>query len=137
MEREKKNQHRNHLIEAKRVEKYQRDLLRWEYMEEESKRQEERLKVSKQKYGAGKRNKGGAAYNIVSLGYENSEEGQVLKSRDDQSHFRHLLRSKAIDTRANCGYNLVTGQLRPGIQLPAYSHIAASGANIMSQRSAS
>lgn len=31
-----------------------------------------------QKYGAGIGNKGGAAYNILNLGYDNSPEGQML-----------------------------------------------------------
>ena len=44
-------------------------------MEEEQKRQEEKLKFSQEHYQAGKRNKGGSAYNILSLQYDNSEEG--------------------------------------------------------------
>ena len=35
-----------------------------------------------QKYGAGIGNKGGAAYNILNLGYDNSAEGQMLAQRD-------------------------------------------------------
>jgi hypothetical protein len=84
-------------------------------MEEENKRQEEKMKFSQDHYGAGKRNKGGAAYNILNLNYENSGEGQVLKTRDENSAYRQLMRSKNIDTRANCGYNLVTGDLRAGV----------------------
>jgi len=110
-------------------------------MEEENKRQEEKVHNAQVKYGAGKRNKGGSAYNIVSLGYEHSQEGEILKKRDEDAHYRHLMRSKNVDTRANCGYNLVTGELRQGINLPPpsanYSGMASAGANIISQRSAS
>ena len=58
-----------------RIQKYERDLKRWEYMEEEQNRQQERVEKMQQKYGAGIGNKGGAAYNILNLGYDNTPEG--------------------------------------------------------------
>jgi hypothetical protein len=65
-----------------RVQKYERDLKRWEYMEEEQDRQNHRINAMKDKYQIGNANKGGAAYNILSLDYENSKEGEALKKRD-------------------------------------------------------
>lgn len=61
------------------MEKYERDLKRWEFMDEESQRQSQRLDAMNEKYLTGRKNKGGAAYNILSLQYESSQEGEYLK----------------------------------------------------------
>jgi hypothetical protein len=57
------------------VEKYERDLKRWEFMDEEVNREGTRLLAMNDKYLTGRKNKGGAAYNILSLNYEESSEG--------------------------------------------------------------
>jgi hypothetical protein len=44
-------------------------------MEEEQDRQGQRIAVMKDKYQIGNANKGGAAYNILNLDYDNSKEG--------------------------------------------------------------
>jgi hypothetical protein len=36
----------------------------------------------KDKYQVGNANKGGAAFNIINLGYENSHEGEYLRIKD-------------------------------------------------------
>lgn len=71
-----------------------------------------------EKYLTGRKNKGGAAYNILSLQYENSPEGSYLKQRDDDAKVRALMRSKNIDVRSNCGYNLVNGNERQSVDVP-------------------
>lgn len=73
-----------------------------------------------EKYLTGRRNKGGAAYNILSLQYDNSDEGQYLKERDDDAKVRALMRSKNIDTRSNSGYNLVNGNNRLSVDVPQH-----------------
>jgi hypothetical protein len=55
------------------------------------------------KYLTGRKNKGGSAYNILSLTYDNNPEGEYLKQRDEDAKVRALIRSKNIDTMANCG----------------------------------
>ena len=65
-----------------RVQKYERDLKRWEYMEDEQARQSRRIEKMTEKYQVGNANKGGAAYNIINLGYEQSKEGEYLRNRD-------------------------------------------------------
>jgi hypothetical protein len=61
------------------------------------------------KYLTGRKNAGGAAYNILTLGYEQSPEGEFLKERDSDAKVRALMRSKNMDVRGNCGFNLMTG----------------------------
>lgn len=41
-----------------------------------------------EKYLTGKRNKGGAAYNILSLQYDQSTDGEYLRQRDDDAKVR-------------------------------------------------
>lgn len=118
--REEEYQKKLEVIERKRVEKFERDLQRWKYMDQEEDRDKERLQYMNSHYLTGKKNKGGAAYNVISLDYENSEEGQVLKKRDDDAKVRALVRSKNIDMRSNCGYNVLTGDQRPGVYVPSH-----------------
>ena len=54
-----------------------------------------------EKYQVGNANKGGAAYNILNLNYDNSREGEYLKMKDDDAKVRSMLRSKNIDTLSN------------------------------------
>jgi hypothetical protein len=65
----KGNKNHNHLyfLFINRVEKYDRDLSRWQFMDEQSKREDERLNAMNEKYLTGRKNKGGSAYNILSL----------------------------------------------------------------------
>lgn len=73
-----------------------------------------------EKYLTGRRNKGGAAYNILNLQYDNSPEGQFLKERDEDARVRALLRSKNIDVRSNCGYNPLNGSERRSVEVPEH-----------------
>jgi hypothetical protein len=108
------------VIERKRVEKFERDLQRWKYMDDEEGREKHRLGYMNEHYLTGKKNTGGAAYNVISLDYDNSNEGQTLKRKDDDSKVRALVRSKNIDMRSNCGYNVLTGDQRAGIDVPQH-----------------
>lgn len=118
--REAEFQSKLEVIERKRVEKFERDLQRWKYMDQEEDREKNRLEYMNEHYLTGKKNKGGAAYNVISLDYDNSNEGNMLKKRDDDAKVRALVRSKNIDMRSNCGYNVLTGDQRPGVNVPQH-----------------
>lgn len=87
-------------------------------MDEENERESKRINAMNDKYLTGRRNRGGAAYNILSLQYEQSPEGQYLRERDDDAKVRALMRSKNIDVRSNCGYNPVNGSDRLSVNVP-------------------
>ena len=89
-------------------------------MDEEQKREYERLQSMNEKYLTGRKNKGGSAYNILSLQYENSPEGEFLKDRDNDSQVRALMRSKNIDIRSNCGFNPLNGSERRSVDVPSH-----------------
>lgn len=118
--REQEHQRKLEVIERKRVEKFERDLNRWKYMDDEESREQHRLQYMNEHYLTGKKNKGGSAYNVISLEYDNSKEGQHLKRRDDDAKVRALMRSKNIDMRSNCGYNVLTGDHRDGVYVPPH-----------------
>ena len=70
-------------------------------MEEEGDRESARINKMRSKYQIGNANKGGAAFNILNLEYERSNEGQYLRQRDDAAYVRKQLRSKNIETLSN------------------------------------
>lgn len=72
------------------------------------------------KYLTGRQTKGGAAYNVINLNYENSYDGSQLRQRDEDAKIRHLLRSKNIDVRANNGFNPINGSERPRVEIPLH-----------------
>ncbi|MEI8296338.1 MAG: hypothetical protein WCG04_07470 [Alphaproteobacteria bacterium] len=65
-----------------RQERLQRDLNRWDHMEHEEKKNNDRLQIKAEVYGAAKKNKGGSAYNIISLNYQEDKDGQRLMQVD-------------------------------------------------------
>jgi len=87
-------------------------------MEHEEKKQDARLQTKAEVYGAAKKNKGGAAYNIISLNYENDRDGIKLKNIDQDARVRALMRSKNLDGKNNTGFNVITGEDRFKIAVP-------------------
>ena len=57
----------------------------------------------------GNANKGGAAFNIINLNYDNSQDGEYLRLKDEEKRIRQLMRSKNIDTLGNSGYSIING----------------------------
>ena len=69
----------------------------WERRQDKDLLQENRLITRIDKYQAGKKNLGGAAYNIVNLDYDRNKHGDKLKQTDDDAKVRALMRSKNLD----------------------------------------
>ena len=87
-------------------------------MEQNDKKGEDRIQIRADLYQAGKKNKGGAAYNIVNLDYDNNKDGDKLKLVDNDAKVRAMMRSKNLDQKNNCGYNVITGEHRSTVQVP-------------------
>ena len=60
-----------------------------------------RIEAKKELYQAGKKNLGGAAFNIVSLNYDNNKDGTILQNLDNDAMVRALMRSKVLDRKNN------------------------------------
>jgi hypothetical protein len=56
------------------------------------------------------------AFNPITLDYEKSIQGEVLKDRDHQAKYRAYLRAENIDRNFNARYNILTGEDRAVIQ---------------------
>ena len=89
-------------------------------MDDENHREQHKLKQMQNKYLTGRQHRGGAAYNVINLTYEQSDDGSILKQRDEDMRVRALIRSKNIDVRSNCGYNPINGSERRGIDVPIH-----------------
>ena len=53
-------------------------MSRWQFMDSQEERDKNRINYMQEHYGTGKKNKGGAAYNVINLAYDQSGEGQRL-----------------------------------------------------------
>lgn len=95
-----------------RMEKYEKDIDRWERMEKTQNLDHQRIQTLTEKYNTGKKNKGGAAFNVITLDYEGGNDGKYLKQRDDEAKCRAVQRSQNIDQRANSNFNILTGKNR-------------------------
>lgn len=49
-------------------------------------------------------------FNPITLEYENSKSGESLKKKDEMAKVRGYVRAENLDTRSNCGYNILTGK---------------------------
>jgi len=70
-------------------------------MDAHEKFQEDRIITRRDMYQCGKKNKGGAAFNIISLNYDNNCDGKQLKRIDNDAEVRALMRSKVLDKKNN------------------------------------
>ena len=72
------------------------------------------------KVGNNRRNKGGAAYNIVNLDYEQTYEGLELEKVDYERAIRQKIRLKQLDYLNSVGYNPINGSERLKIEVPLH-----------------
>ena len=91
---------------------YERERKRWEKMDYEYLKAENKIMMNKERNLVGRKNNPGMAFNPLTLQYDNSVQGEILKRRDDESKFRALMRATNIDKHANAGYNIINGEER-------------------------
>lgn len=84
-------------------------------MDEEDKKEGDKMAKLKETSLAGKKNLSSAAYNPITLEYNPTDSGVKLKQSDDMAKYRAQLRSYNIDSKSNSGYNLLTGATRLGV----------------------
>ena len=118
--RQQKYEHVQNKWAHLREERYTREVNRFENMESNDKREAEVLTVKRDHFNAGKKNQGGAAYNLLNLNYDNTQNGQRLAQYDNDSHVRAMIRAKNLNDKNNGAYNILTGEQRQGIQVPAH-----------------
>ena len=93
-----KNQEKLHKL---RKERLTRENFRFEKNEKVLKYQDDLIDIKRDNFNLGKKNMGGASFNIISLNYDNSKHGQRLQVIDNDAKVRSLMRSKVLDTKNN------------------------------------
>ena len=100
-----------------RQERYQREVQRFDQMSTNDQFQKTRLETKIQDFNAGKKNQGGAAYNLIRLDYEQNNRGQTLKAADDDANVRAQMRARELQRKGNGNFNILTGQDASKIQV--------------------
>ena len=106
------HERKKEMYQTKKNQLYERERKRWERMDYEYLKAENKVMMNKEKNLVGRKNNPGMAFNPLTLQYDNSVQGEILKRRDDESKFRALMRATNIDKHANAGYNIINGQER-------------------------
>ena len=96
----------------RREARYEREAARFAHMEAMQAQQETVLHAKKEFFNAGKKNEGGAAYNLINLGYDPTGRGQQLAQHDEDSRVRALMRAKNLNDKSNGAYDILTGSER-------------------------
>lgn len=91
---------------------FDRERKRWEKMDYDYLRNENKIMMNKERNLVGRKNNPGMAFNPITLQYDNSVQGEILKKRDEESKYRALMRASNIDKHTNAGYNILTGEDR-------------------------
>lgn len=108
-------------------------------MEAEEKLNAARLQVKAEVYGAAKKNKGGSAYDIISLNYQTDKDGVRLQQQDHDAKVRALMRSKLLDGKNNTGFNVITGEDRRKVAVPYHERynpvLSTTGSQVVSAAS--
>ena len=95
---------------------FDRERKRWEKMDYDYLKNENKVMMNKEKNLVGRKNNPGMAFNPITLRYDSSVQGEILKKRDEESKYRALVRASNIDRHTNTGYNILTGEDRTIMQ---------------------
>lgn len=89
-----------------------KDAGRWQAVEEDYRRSLQNLEVKRDRWRAGQKNNPSEAFNVITLDYDQTEQGDYLRKRDDDKKYREGLRMNNLDTKMNSGYNIINGAAR-------------------------
>lgn len=115
LEENEKKRKRNEYIRSMMFEKEQN---RWEKMEYEYMKEVNKAMLNKEKNILGKKNNPGLAFNPITLDYDKSIQGELLRNKDEHSKYRAQLRLNNLEIKTNNKYNLLTGDERNYIRDP-------------------
>lgn len=104
----KKQEH----IERRRLEQFDRDLRRWEHMEQFEQNNQQREEVRRNKYKCGLVTGSSSGYHILNAGYEPSARGQQLQAAEQHKQVRDQIRERDLEQKNNAHYDLFNGKPR-------------------------
>ncbi|KAL0209386.1 hypothetical protein RCL1_007754 [Eukaryota sp. TZLM3-RCL] len=106
-ERSRQLQHRKEIIERKRQEHLQREELFARLNQEALQSEEEKIKAMATR---SQEHQLKVPYNLVTLQYDNSKDGQRMKVEDEMALQRYNQRATSLYSKSNSGYNIITGE---------------------------
>ena len=96
----------------RREAKVLKEAGRWQAVEDDYKRSLQNLEVKRSKWQAGQKNNASEAYNVITLDYDATGQGDYLRKKDEEKKYREGLRMFNLDSRMNSGFNIITGSTR-------------------------
>lgn len=96
----------------RREAKVLKEAGRWQAVEDDYKRSLQNLEVKRSKWQAGQKNNASEAYNVITLDYDPTHQGEYLKQKDGEKMYREALRMSNLDQKMNSGFNIITGSSR-------------------------
>lgn len=121
MQRDSKQSALKNVHEAKRAKNFEKSYQRWEKMDQHYQKNQEILENKKQRFNQLNTKKETNAFDIISLDYDVTKQGQMLYKMDMEKQKREILRKKKLDKLNNVGYNIVNGKERVKIKLPIHT----------------
>jgi hypothetical protein len=99
-------------MERRRLENYNRDMRRWDFMDTEETDKQRKLDIMQNKYLVGRKGMGSAAFNILNAQYEENTRGEKLLNRDNMRLARDQARSKHMEHSGGTQYDPINGAPR-------------------------
>jgi len=106
------NEHKRRRNEHLRNAIFEKEQRRWEKMDFEYMKELNKAMHNKEKNIVGKKNNPGLAFNPITLEYDKSVQGEILRNRDEQAKYRAILRSNNLEMHMNTQYNILSGSDR-------------------------
>jgi hypothetical protein len=97
---------------------FEKEQKRWEKMDYEYMRELNKAMINKEKNLVGKKNNPGLAFNPITMEYDKSVQGEILRNRDEQAKYRANLRSNNLELHMNTQFNILTGEDRNFVYNP-------------------
>ncbi|KAF4674196.1 hypothetical protein FOL47_009602 [Perkinsus chesapeaki] len=96
--------------ETLRKQRFDREAERWNSIEKKEEEEAKRQQRLQEDPMLGRKNVSGQAYDIVGLGYHDTEEGRRLQYHDELVKWRGKLRANHLAARNHLGFNPITGE---------------------------
>jgi len=103
----------------RREAKVLKEAGRWQAVDEDYKRSLQKLEIKRSVWKAGQKNNPSEAFNVITLDYDTTNQGDYLRKLDEDKKYREGLRMYNLDARMNSGFNIINGASRP-VQVQRY-----------------
>lgn len=95
------------VYQQKQEQNFMRDKANWDKLISADEKKEAMLAKKREQGGS---NTSGQHYNIMTLDYKETPQGQALKAKDDMMTSKAAMRSYNLYTKANSGINILTNE---------------------------